>query len=120
MNAVRNVRSFLSKKEIILDEAINEVIASGVLNFMVECLKSSSLEIQRESAWVLINVSAGTNEQAKAVLDIGALEHLIALMESTDMGVIENSIWAINNLACKSGIPLTNDISLFRPKLRCL
>lgn len=86
LNAVKNVRSFLSKKEISLEEAINEVVKSGVLKFMVECLKSSSIEIQKEAAWVLINVSAGTSDHAQAVIDIGAIYDLVILLDSVDVG----------------------------------
>jgi hypothetical protein len=77
----------LSKKEVPLEEAINEVIQSGVLNFMVECLKSSSVEIQKEASWVLINVSAGSDEHADAVIDIGAIDHLVNLIDSVDIGL---------------------------------
>lgn len=91
--------------------------------FLVYLLFSST-ELQQEASWVLINVSAGTNEQTQAVINSNVVEPLFQLVSSRDPKVSENAVWALSNIArklmfCKS---LTNSdfytlLTVFRRKL---
>jgi hypothetical protein len=60
-----------------------------------------SADIQAEAAWVLINVSAGSSKQASTLIEMNAVKPLSALIGSLNMGVVENAVWALSNLACE-------------------
>ena len=49
------------------------VVTAGGVPAMVSCLRNASKDMmKKETLWALSNVSAGTSEQVRALLDAGA------------------------------------------------
>lgn len=88
---------------------IDDIVQSGTLPRFVEFLqKNEHPSLQLEAAWVLTNVAAGYATQA--VVDVGALPHLIELLKSPNKDVCEQAMWAVGNIAGDS--PTLRDIVL--------
>jgi hypothetical protein len=64
-----------------------------------ELITHSNREIQKEAAWTLSNIAAGTVEQIQAVIDSGAIPPLVNLVrdERTDQEVRSEACWVVLN-----------------------
>lgn len=71
----------------------------GLLGKIVQLLTWESHEYQYEAAWILTNISSGTEDQTAAVAEAGAAPYLAQLMYSPHANVKEQSAWALGNLA---------------------
>jgi importin subunit alpha-6/7 len=79
---------------------IDEVIDFGLIPNFVNFLSHKNPKIQFEAAWCLTNVSSGTAEHTKLVMDSGAVSLLVKLLgTSKDNDVLVQSIWALANIA---------------------
>lgn len=68
--AVKLVRKHLLTSKPIHSPSIEAVIDKGLVPHLVHFLQDfDNNEIQFEAAWALSNISAGSNEQTKAVID---------------------------------------------------
>ena len=102
------IRHILS---VIVNPPIEKVINSKVIPSLVAFLKLNEQPIlQFQSLWVLTNIASGTSEQAKAVIDSGALPIAVDLLSSSDNDVKEQSAWLIGNISGDS--VLTRDLTL--------
>lgn len=56
-------------------------------------------KIRVEAAWVITNISSGTTQQTKVVIDCGAVPLLIQMLLDTNEAVLDQSVWALGNIA---------------------
>ena len=79
-----------------------------------ELITHSNREIQKEAAWTLSNIAAGTVDQIQAVIDSGAIPPLVNLVKdtNTDQEVRSEACWVVLNATscgCDSQIELLVD-----------
>jgi hypothetical protein len=78
---------------------IQRVLALNIMDRLIHFLSSESAELQREAALVLTGIAGGTTDQTRAVVDAGAVPHLVALLRSPHDNVREQAICALGNIA---------------------
>ncbi|KAJ0673228.1 putative armadillo-like helical protein [Helianthus annuus] len=66
---------------------IEEVIQSGVVPRFFE------------AAWALTNIASGTSDNAKVVIEHGAVPIFVKLLASPSDDVREQAVWALGNVA---------------------
>jgi hypothetical protein len=95
MAAVTQARKLLSSDR---NPPIDDLIESGILPILVECLRSTNATLQFEAAWALTNIASGTSEQTQAVVQAGAVPHFLELLRSPSLNVCEQAVWALGNI----------------------
>ena len=108
LDATARVRKLLSIER---NPPIAEVIAAGVIPRLVQflhCYENHALVF--EAAWALTNVSSGTSEHTRVVIDNGAVPVLVQLVVHANLEVREQAMWALGNIAGDS--PRCRDLVL--------
>ncbi|KAG1655593.1 Importin subunit alpha-3 [Nymphon striatum] len=96
LSAVQAARKLLSNDR---NPPIDELIKSGILPILVDCLKEEySPSLQFEAAWALTNIASGTSGQTLAVVNAGAVPMFLRLLVSTNANVCEQAVWALGNI----------------------
>ena len=85
------------------DELItNSVIEAGLVSKLVSLLDKDmddERDIQSEAPGVLLDVTAWTTEQNRAVGDAGAVPYLICLLDSDDGRLVKRCVLTLRNIA---------------------
>jgi hypothetical protein len=72
--ATKSLRKLLSKRK---DPPINQIIEAGAVPWVVLQLQDdSNPKLQVESAWVITNITSGSSEQTRMILEHGAAQVL--------------------------------------------
>ncbi|CAJ0931841.1 unnamed protein product, partial [Mesorhabditis belari] len=93
--AVQQARKMLSADR---NPPIDELLRSGLLPVLINCLNSPMANLQFESCWALTNIASGTSEQTRAVVESGAVPVFLELLSSPHMNVCEQAVWALGNI----------------------
>lgn len=98
--AVQAARKLLSSDR---NPPIDDLIASGILPILVDCLSKEDDDptrpsLQFEAAWALTNIASGNSAQTRAVVDAGAVPHFLRLLNSPQQNVQEQAVWALGNI----------------------
>ena len=103
-DAVEGFRKLLSVE---INPPVQEVIDSGILPTLVQILtltpphpqdKNDLTEkIQFEASWALTNIAS--SDKTAAVVDHGAVPHLVRLTTSSDSNLREQCIWCLGNIS---------------------
>eukprot|EP00210_Caulerpa_lentillifera_P000190 g185.t1 len=81
---------------------VQEVINLDLVRYFVDALKADDCPIlQMEAAWALTNISAGSCEDAKVVIENGALPLLVEFTRNRSVDLKEQALWAIGNIAAE-------------------
>ncbi|KAJ1367511.1 oligo-1,6-glucosidase ima3, partial [Parelaphostrongylus tenuis] len=64
LTAVKQARIMMSLDR---NPPIDDLISSGILPILVNCLVSDDVHLQFEAAWALTNIASGTSEETHAV-----------------------------------------------------
>lgn len=79
---------------------IDIIISAGIVPRCIEFLKEEGHpDLVFEAAWVLTNIASGSPEQTDVVVKAGAIEPFIKLLRSRYNHIVEQSIWALGNIA---------------------
>lgn len=80
---------------------IQQVVELGVLPKIVESLQRSdnNHDIQKKAVSILLNVAGGRSEHTEAVVESGAIPHLIRLLGSSLSEISHEAAWALGNIA---------------------
>lgn len=55
---------------------------------------------QLEATWCLTNIAAGNQTQCNSIIEKGGIKIFVNLLLSSIVGVVEQAIWALGNIAC--------------------
>lgn len=61
---------------------------------------NDSLNLRKEVAWALSNITAGNQSQIQAVIDAGLVPALIELLRNGDGKTQKEATWAVSNFTC--------------------
>ena len=94
------VRYFLishSNKLLLLSFLLQRVLDYGALPAFERLLAHEKQTIQKEAAWAISNITAGTSTQIQSVIDSGLIPPLIHLLSNGDFKTQKEACWAITN-----------------------
>lgn len=66
-------------------------------------MESESADLVFEAAWVLTNIASGSSQQTEVVVKAGAVEPFVNLLRSRYPHIVEQSVWALGNIAVSCG-----------------
>ena len=97
LEAAQGFRKVLSLEH---NPPIQEVIDAGAVPHLIRFIQLfDQPQVQFEAAWALTNISSGTHQNCRVILEKGAVPHLINLLESPSEEVREQTVWVLGNIA---------------------
>ena len=96
LEALTTVRRLVSVQQ---NPPIDTILATGILPRVVTILAKGSSDHQFEAAWILTNLSSGSSEHTKAVVDAGAIPILAQALQHSHVPIQEQCVWALGNVA---------------------
>eukprot|EP00914_Ancora_sagittata_P025342 GHVO01050384.1.p1 GENE.GHVO01050384.1~~GHVO01050384.1.p1 ORF type:complete len:328 (+),score=31.03 GHVO01050384.1:34-1017(+) len=79
---------------------IQDIINSGVVPRFVQLLKECRQpKLEYDCLWVLTNITSGTSEQTRVVVENGVIPLFVRLVSSKNICLREPAIWALGNIA---------------------
>ena len=95
---VMNLKGFRRLLSAENNPPVQECIDCGAIPLFINFLQRvDSTDLQFEAAWALTNI-ASTN-MTSVIVDMGAVPHLVALLDSASPDVREQAAWALGNVA---------------------
>jgi len=123
LSTISRFRKFLADEQ---DLPTNQVIDSGAVQYFVQYLNSTHVEqycqikttrnepidpskmhvitlkqlyvLQFEATWCIINIVSGASDHTKYIVELGSVPLLINLIESKDIELRRQCVWAIGNI----------------------
>ena len=90
------------------DEQTQAVIEAGGLVVMTTLLTHPKMNVVKEAAWMVSNVTAGPPEQIQAVIESGIVPAIVGVLERGDFKAQKEAAWAVTNLTSGEYILLNN------------
>ncbi|AES92712.2 putative importin subunit alpha [Medicago truncatula] len=79
---------------------IEKIIQSFVVTRFLEFIPRDDFpKLRFEAAWVVTNISSGTSENIKVLVDHGAVPILVELLSSPSYDLRYQAVWALGNIA---------------------
>jgi importin subunit alpha-1 len=79
---------------------IADVVQAGAVPRLVQyCQCYDNAPLLLEASWALTNISSGTSEHTRVVIDNGAIPIFIHLLRCPHADVREQAVWALGNIA---------------------
>ncbi len=92
------------------DEQTDAVISAGALPVLATLLCNTRMNIVKEAAWTVSNITAGNSDQIQAVIDSNIIPPLVEVLIKGDFKAQKEAVWAATNLT--SGGSVNQIISL--------
>jgi Armadillo/beta-catenin-like repeat len=89
----------LNSSNVVTTDYTEVILDCNAVPRLKELITHSNREIQKEAAWTLSNIAAGTVDQIQAVIDSGAIPPLVNLVrdKNTDQEVRSEACWVVLN-----------------------
>ena len=79
---------------------IQNVIDANLLPVLLSLVGREDFpRLQFEVLWCLTNIASGKSEHVQALIDKGAIPIFISLLGSSQQNIVEQTIWALGNIA---------------------
>jgi len=104
------------------DEYTNIIRETDIQYFIIELIKTCSLEVKEKSLWVLGNILANNIEMRDKLLTTSLLETLYQIFYSIEIPkqLIDSAIWVFSNLTQGKPSPPLDKFTRFFPLLKSL
>ncbi|MPC86754.1 Importin subunit alpha-1 [Portunus trituberculatus] len=103
------------------EEIYQEIESAGCVPKFIHILqKDSCLEVQKEAAWVLGNMSGGDDKICKAVFDAGVVAPMISLINCDNSEIRELAAHCLANIVTLPGVFEQIAQNVFKPLLSLL
>lgn len=80
------------------DADTQAILECGLLHYLQALLTSATkASVQKETCWVVSNITAGTLEQVQMVIDAGIMPHMISFLRTGDLKTKKEAVWALCN-----------------------
>ncbi|KAH9410707.1 putative armadillo/beta-catenin-like protein [Ordospora pajunii] len=88
---------FLLSSEMVMNEVAVSALARDSPEFGMAAELANKIRV--EAAWAITNISSGTTQQTKTVIDCGAVPLLVQMLLDGNDAVVDQSVWALGNIA---------------------
>lgn len=78
---------------------INLMIEHRIVPIYIHFIQNASNILQLQAGWALDIITSGKPEHSRCVLDQGAVPHLVNLLQSDCMSLVEHAVSALANIA---------------------
>ena len=87
------------------DSQTDAVLAAQSVPVFAKLLQHPKMNIVKEAAWTVSNITAGNSNQIQIVMDAGVLQPLIDILVKGDFKAQKEAAWAITNLTSGGTVP---------------